>query len=122
MRQINHAEIDLHGYTERSALELAAFSIREAWENGCQTITLIHGAPDVEHHFYTWMFGRGSIKWGLRGALSRGEYLQWCYNRRSVKHYIGAGSMTLALRPNPNPRLPQVWKPPPKREYGHRRR
>lgn len=42
---------------------------------------------------------RGSIKWGLRGALARGEWDRFVYHRRSARHKIDAGSMTLALRP-----------------------
>jgi hypothetical protein len=96
-------EVDLHGYRVWQAVEVASEKVREAWEQGYEQITLIHGAPDIHHHATAWTLGRGGIKWALRGCLSRGEWNEWVYNRRSKKHIIEDGAMTLALRPNARP-------------------
>jgi hypothetical protein len=80
-------------------------SARRAWSStstsaGCEAI---HGAPDIGHHATAWALGRGGIKWALRGCLARGEWGEWGYSRRSTKHVIEDGAMTLALRPNGRP-------------------
>ena len=92
-------EVDLHGYSTWEALELADKKVQEAWEKQYDYIMLIHGAPDVTHHFHVKILQRGSIKWGLRGRLYRGEWMEYVYCRRSTKHSIYDGSMRLALRP-----------------------
>jgi hypothetical protein len=93
-------EIDLHGYPVWHALEIAEQKIKEAWSKGCRYITFIHGAPDIRHHMVAQILGRGGIKWGLRGMLARGEWSQYAYPRRSRKHHIDDGYMTLRLRAN----------------------
>jgi hypothetical protein len=67
------------------------------------SITLIHGAPDVRHPAIAAHLERGGIKWALRGRLARGIWKQWVYGRRSKKHVVEDGAMTLALR-KPRPR------------------
>lgn len=91
-------EVDLHGYPVWQALEVADEKVKEAWENGCRYITLIHGAPEIRHHKTAWQVLRGGIKWGLRGKLARGEWMQYAYQRRSRQHVIEDGFMTLRLR------------------------
>ena len=108
-----HAEVDLHDFTLIEAQEVADRKVQEAWEKGYKTITLIHGSPLIRHHMVARVLGRGSIKWVLRGRLAQGAWSQFVYNRRSVKHRIDDGSMTLAVRPNPNPRSPSQWEPLP---------
>jgi hypothetical protein len=95
--------VDLHGYPVWEAVQVATEKIREAWEKGFEQITLIHGAPDIYHHRIASACGRGGIKWSLRGCLARGEWGEWVYSRRSTKHVIEDGAMTLALRPNGRP-------------------
>ena len=90
--------LDLHGYPVWQAVELATQSIRAAYEAGFEFIKLIHGAPDIRHHLTAQVLGRGGIKWSLRGCLSRGEWSDFVYSRRSSKHVIDDGSMTLKLR------------------------
>ena len=46
--------------------------------------------------------------------------MQYAYCARSQKHLFDLGAMTLALRPNPNPKLPPVWSEPPEQEYPRR--
>ena len=95
--------IDLHGYPVWEAVELATQKVQEAWTLGYQEITLIHGSPNIYHHAIASALGRGGIKWRLRGCLARREWMEWVYHRRSKKHDIGDGAMTLALRKNPCP-------------------
>jgi hypothetical protein len=105
MSKDDETTIDPHGYPVWEAVELATARIKKAWEQGKTQITLIHGAPDVRHWTHAFVLGRGGIKWQLRGHLGRGEWKQYVFNRRSRKHHIGDGSMTLALRPNaPDPK------------------
>jgi hypothetical protein len=43
-------EVDLHGYPVWEAVEIAETRIREAWNQpAIESITFIHGAPDVRH-------------------------------------------------------------------------
>jgi hypothetical protein len=100
MSRADEMTIDLHGYPVWEAVELATSSIKKAWQQRRSEITLIHGAPDVQHWTIATMLGRGGIKWQLRGHLARGEWKEFVFNRRSKKHHIGDGHMTLALRPN----------------------
>jgi hypothetical protein len=95
--------VDLHGYPVWEAVEIATKKIRQAWEQAFEEITLIHGAPDIGHHTTASALGRGDIKWSLRGCFARGEWKQWVYSRRSKKHSIEDGAMTLALRPKGSP-------------------
>ena len=90
--------LDLHGYPVRQALEIAEEKVKEAWAKGWEEVTLIHGAPDIRHWQTASIFGRGGIKWGLRGLLAQGEWNQYVYPRRSRRHRIGDGAMTLAVR------------------------
>ncbi len=91
--------LDLHGYPVWQALETATAKVKEAWERGWKEVKLIHGAPDIGHWQTAWAVGRGGIKWGLRGLLSQGEWNQYVYPRRSRRHRIGDGAMTLAITP-----------------------
>ncbi len=90
--------IDLHGYRYVEGVAVGAAAIEEAWRRGFRTVELIHGKSTSRG------FRRaGTIKWGLRGLLLRGWVGEYTYYRRSVKHDIRDGSMTLALKPNPSP-------------------
>ena len=109
--------IDLHHYAVRTACDIAYQKVQEAWENGYDEITLIHGAPSSTHHFSAWSTGYGSIKWSLRRALANGCWMRWAYNRRSRQHMIEDGAMTLRLRPNPKPHTPPQWTSLPDPDY-----
>ena len=104
--------VDLHGQPTGYAIhELAPAVIETAWRRGYKSVTLIHGSPDITSYRQS-VLSRGSIKWGLRGQLNRGELDRWVWNRRSAKHSgleVDSGAMTLALRPNPNPDPEYPW-------------
>ncbi len=81
------------------AAEVAEAGIEKAFEQpDVGSITLIHSAPDVRHHALARQLGRGGIKWALRGRLAQGGWKKWVYGRRSKKHVVEDGAMTLALR------------------------
>jgi hypothetical protein len=111
--------VDLDGYSMWTALDVASEKVREAWENGFAYISLIHGATGVQHRSEQQRSrsGKGAIKWKLRGIVRRGEWREWIYYRHSKKHDIGGVAMSLALRPNPNPRKEPIWSPIPEEEY-----
>lgn len=90
--------LDLHGYPVRQAVELAERMVKAAWEAGFEFIKVIHGAPDIRHKLSASVLGRGGIKCELRDCLSRGDWNQYVYPRRSRRHRIDDGSMILALR------------------------
>ena len=121
-QHLKYIEIDLHGDPVVDAVEIADQKIREAWENGSERVTVIHGSPRITHHIQAQHLGRGGIKWALRGRLAQGAWMKYAYNRRSTKHSILDGSMTLALRPNPNPRPEPIWTELPEPYYGGRGR
>ena len=103
--------VDLCGYTVREAEEVADEKVREAWENGYERITLIHGCSYIRHHFQAAALGQGGVKWTLRSRLAQGYWNKYVFPRRSAKHDVGGCYMTLALRPNPTPRCPASWEP-----------
>lgn len=115
--QARMLEVDLHGYTVADAVDLACSKVSEAWQNGFERITLIHGAPGSTHHFSAAHTGYGGIKWQLRGILARGEWNEYLYGRRSKKHFVEEGFMNLRLRPNPGARAVQEWAPLPEPYY-----
>lgn len=90
--------LDLHGYGTYDAMDAVVAFVKKAHEDGEDYIEIIHGAPDVRHHMHVQIVGRGSIKWGLRGLLNRGELNKWVYPRRSKKHKIYDGSMILRVK------------------------
>jgi hypothetical protein len=108
-----HIEVDLHGYGLSAARRIAREKIREAWENGFQRITLVHGAAGVRRHGLAWSRGYGVIKFQLRGQFLRGRWRQYLYHGGSRKHRLDEGAMRLAVRPNPEPRRPPHWSPLP---------
>lgn len=112
-----HVEVDLHGYGVSHARTVARQKIREAWENGFQHITLIHGAAAVRRPGMAWSGGYGRIKWHLRDMFSRGKWRLYLYHGGSRKHRLDDGYMRLAVRPNPAPRLPAAWEPLPSARY-----
>lgn len=90
--------VDLHGYDWLTGAAVGAEAVKQAWRRGFERVELIHGRSTSRG------FGRsGTIKWGLRGLLSRGVLIDYAYYRRSTKHRLQDGSMELALKPNPEP-------------------
>jgi len=101
-------EVDLHGYTHKTALLVARKKIKEAYEHGFRYIRLIHGCATMRHKN-----DGGSIKFALRSMLKSGELSAWVL---STNHRIRDESIVLALRPNPQP-AGREWEEMPGNEY-----
>jgi hypothetical protein len=114
-------EVDLHGYTVREGIEVATRRVQEAFENGYDFITLIHGSRRVRNVRHSRRLRRGGIKWRLRRILYRGEWLEYVYYRRSKKHAVRDVAMRLRLRPNSNPRPEPHWSDLPQPTYPSKR-
>jgi hypothetical protein len=95
------AEFDFHDFSHGEAEGLGAEVVRAAWERGCPFVILSHGAGNVPASGF-WNFQRGSIKRMLYSEWCRGEFMEWAYYRRSVKHSTSPTWIRLALRPNPH--------------------
>ena len=106
-------DVDLHEYTHRTAIILAREKVREAYEHGCKSIRLIHGATNVHGKDGG---GRGSIKSALRDMLKRGEFNAWAEERDSKEHKVRDASIVLALQKNPAP-VDGKWAKMPMGEY-----
>src|SRR5258708_30571098 len=64
--------VDLHGYDVRTAIEVAARAVEDAYANGYDAVEILHGARDVVSHVAAGE-GRGAIQWGARSVLERGD-------------------------------------------------
>ncbi len=106
-----YIEIDLHGYSYRTACMVAREKIKEAYEHGFRYVRLIHGAANIRHKE-----DGGSIKFMLRSMLKSGEFARWVEERDSKNHKISDRSIVLALRKNPSP-VDGEWKEMPFDEY-----
>jgi len=109
--------LDLHGFAVQEALAIADQKVAEAWANGYDVITLVHGSPGIANPHMVKTIGRGGIKWALRARLSEGCWDQYVAHQNSVAHSIGRGAMKLALRPNPDANPVETWSPVPKGFY-----
>jgi len=94
------AAVDLHGYSEDTALALADRLMAEAFRQGYLTVRFIHGAAGARSPFKASYRGEGTIKWGLRQRLAR-QWRPFLRSKRSPLFVIADGSMTLPLLPNP---------------------
>jgi hypothetical protein len=76
-------EIDLHGYTHRTALQVAREKLKEAYEHGFMYVRLIHGAAAIRDKR-----DGGSVKFALREMLRRGELDKWVDENGSKNHKV----------------------------------
>lgn len=107
---------DLHGYATDVAVDLAVTWVVEAWEHGCVSVTLVHGAAAAQRTPAGRPgASRGATKWALRDALRDGAFAP--YAPRGSKHRIGPAELTLALGPCPDPDPDMPWTRPPPRDY-----
>ncbi len=90
----------------RTAIEVAARAVEDAYANGYEAVEILHGARDVVSHVAAGE-GRGAIKWELRSMLERGEF-----NAHVASSEVMEASLRLRLRRNPRPR-PERWSQPP---------
>ncbi len=102
--------VDLHGHDVLTAVDFALRRVAEAYNNGYDTVELVHGAADVEEPVET---GRGRIKWELRRAARAGVFNRWAESDRTWEK---ASSLVLRIRPNPRAR-PESWSSEPPRRH-----
>lgn len=103
-------EVDLHGYSRRTALVAARQKIKEAYEHGFMYVRLIHGAANINKN------DGGSIKFALRSMLRSGELDRWVLEKDSKNHKIRDESIIIALMKNPAP-VDKEWNDMPMDEY-----
>ena len=108
-------EVDLHGYSVETALEVARTVIAEAHENGYAYVRLIHGYKTSRAR--TYPYGAPTIKEELVRLLEEGVFLRYAYSKKSRRHLRRAGFLTLALRPNPSPNPYPIWSALPAKDY-----
>ena len=110
-------EVDLHGYTLWSAIEVAHAAVQAAWERGYESVRLVHGARMAHHHWSGVVRGGyGSIKWALRSNLRSGQFEPYSRGPHSRKHVRGPVVLTVALRPNRDP-MDAPWPAFPEPEH-----
>jgi hypothetical protein len=117
-------QVDLHGYSTDTALWLAREVVESAWQRGCDTVVLIHGAKHVASRSTADQVGQGGTKWALRDALTRGQFKRWAEPANSSKHGRKAVSdrLSISLMENPRPDPGAPWPDPPEHEYERTRR
>jgi hypothetical protein len=103
--------IDLHGHDVRTAVRLALTRVAEAYNNGYESIELIHGAGDVSEPVEE---GRGRIKWELRRLAAGGAFDRFADPDRT---WLKNGSLVLSLRRNPRARRNAWATEPPRTHY-----
>lgn len=113
--QYGLVEVDLHGYSTETAVEVARSVITEAYENGLLYVRLIHGYNTSRSR--TYPYGSPTIKEELLRLLLEGSLERYAYSFKSGRHVRRAGSITIALRPNPSPNPYPIWTALPERDY-----
>jgi hypothetical protein len=107
--------VDLHGHDVKTAVRLALTRVADAYNNGYETIELVHGAADVAEPVDE---GRGRIKWELRRMAAGGQFDRYAV---ADKTWLKEASIVLTLRANPRAQR-TAWSNEPPRAYGGRGR
>ena len=112
--------VDWHQYAPDQVETWSDLVIEAAFAHGYRYVEFVHGAADVAArgtpgYAGERVEGRGAIKEILRGRYHRGAWRRWVTDRREGLNRLSEGSMTLALRDNPNPDSDARWPvvPPP---------
>jgi len=112
--------MDWHQYAPDQVETWSDLLIEAAFAHGYRYVEFVHGAADVAARGTPGyaggrVEGRGAIKEILRGRYHRGAWRRWVTDRREGLNRLSEGSMTLALRDNPNPDSDARWPvvPPP---------
>lgn len=108
-------EVNLHGYSVETAMEVARAVIAEAYENGVPYVRLIHGYNTSRPR--TYPYGAPTIKEELLRLLAEGIFVRHAYSKNSRRHQRRAGFIILAIRPNPSPNPHPIWSSPPAKDY-----
>lgn len=113
--QYSLKEVDLHGYSVETAVEVARSVIAECYENGLMYVRLIHGYNTSRSR--TYPYGKPTIKEELLRLLREGGLAEYAYSLKSGRHVRRSGSITIALRPNPSPNPYPIWTTLPDKDY-----
>lgn len=112
--------MDWHQYAPDQVETWSDLVIEAAFAHGFHYVEFVHGAADVAARGTPGyagdpVDGRGVIKEILRRRYHRGAWRRWVTDRREGLNRLSEGSMTLALRDNPNPDTDARWPvvPPP---------
>lgn len=108
-------QVDLHGYSVETALEVARSVIAEAYENGFRYVRLIHGYNTSRSR--TYPYGKPTIKEELLRLLDEGAFSRHAYSRKSGQHQRQAGAITIAILPNTSPNTSPIWTALPQSDY-----
>lgn len=108
-------ELDLHGYSVETAVEVARGFVAEAYENGLLYVRVIHGYNTSRSR--TYPYGNPTIKEELLRLLQEGALDRYAFPLKSGLHVRKAGSITIALRPNPSPNPYPIWTALPAKDY-----
>ena len=110
-------EVDLHGHRIADAVTVTYQRLKDAYRNGFDYVTLIHGAPEIRSHEDADILARGRIKWRLREEFDGGRFDQWIVERQCAFHTLFHGAMRLKLKTNPTPSAKPAWGEVPERYY-----
>ena len=113
------ATLDLHGYKVETAIEVAREKVREAWENGCVELVIIHGwgasrVPLRLGQGRATERQNGTIAQGLREQWERGEWSRWVHEVS-----VEAGRMRVRLRGTGSASRTRRWSQIPQDEFRH---
>jgi len=109
-RKARTTTVDLHGHDVLTATHLALRRVSEAYNNGFDSIELVHGAADVEEPVED---GRGRIKWELRRMVQQGAFDAFAVRDQA---WLKAGSIVLTLKRQSRARR-ESWSDEPGRTY-----
>jgi hypothetical protein len=102
-------ELDLHGYHPADIVFNDALDeiVRQAWESGCNSLTLIHGHGrnrGITPGFVNTNTGFFGLC--VRRALRADVFRQWTF--RTTLYRGHDGSTSIRLKPNPSPTRTQI--------------
>lgn len=103
--------LDLHGYDIVTAIDVTVTTLREAYENGYQSVDVRHGSRDVVDPVQPGE-GRGGIKWELRRMIDRGQFDTWVSGADVME-----SGVRFHIRNNPRQRS-EHWTDLPPRNRG----
>ncbi len=98
------AIVDLHGYSEDTALDVADRMVAEAFRQGYEWVRFIHGAAAMRSQLKALNRGEGVIKFALRQRLAR-QWRPYMRTKRSSAHQVADAFIVVAIRKNPDREL-----------------
>lgn len=103
-----YVDVDLHGYSTRTAVIIVREKTREAFEHGFRHVRFIHGAGEIRNRK-----DGGSIKFTLRSMINNGGLDHYIVRRNSI---FNNDSVILEIKKNPEP-VERDWNELPLSEF-----